>query len=193
LQPTAGFMTHVTCRLTAKNRDQLRNPTLGNQGWSTFFIVSRTTTVARAPYLVLMSECVGQCSPVGRHVVDTEVAGLVVVQLDPVGRVGRGAGVVERFGQVEGRFSISQPHEAGVTARCAPRHRNLPQVTAAQTHRHRHAALRFMYVDYGDSDDAVFVTYLCRPIFTPVLLRTHSFVFVTVYETRRIFLGPFVS
>jgi len=23
-------MTHVTCRLTAKNRDQLRNPTLGN-------------------------------------------------------------------------------------------------------------------------------------------------------------------
>jgi len=27
-QPTAGFMTHVTCRLTAKNRDQRRNPTL---------------------------------------------------------------------------------------------------------------------------------------------------------------------
>jgi len=24
-QPTTGFMTHVTCRLTAKNRDQLRN------------------------------------------------------------------------------------------------------------------------------------------------------------------------
>ena len=24
-------MTHVTCRLTAKNRDQLRNPTLGNR------------------------------------------------------------------------------------------------------------------------------------------------------------------
>jgi len=28
-------MTHVTCRLTAKNR-QLRNPTLGNQVWVTF-------------------------------------------------------------------------------------------------------------------------------------------------------------
>ena len=28
--------THVTCRLTAKNRDQLRNPTLGNRVWSTF-------------------------------------------------------------------------------------------------------------------------------------------------------------
>ena len=29
-------MTHVTCRLTAKNRDQLRNPTLGNRAWATF-------------------------------------------------------------------------------------------------------------------------------------------------------------
>ena len=32
----AGFMTHVTCRLTAKNRDQLRNPTLGNRVLATF-------------------------------------------------------------------------------------------------------------------------------------------------------------
>jgi len=32
----AGFMTHVTCRPNAKNRDQLRNPTLGNQVWATF-------------------------------------------------------------------------------------------------------------------------------------------------------------
>jgi len=32
-QPTAGFklMTYVTCRLTDKNRDQLRNPTLCNR------------------------------------------------------------------------------------------------------------------------------------------------------------------
>ena len=27
-------MTHATCRLTAKNRDQLRNPTLGNRVWA---------------------------------------------------------------------------------------------------------------------------------------------------------------
>ena len=33
---TVGFMTHVTCRLTAKNRDQLRNTTLGNRVWATF-------------------------------------------------------------------------------------------------------------------------------------------------------------
>ena len=30
-------MTHATCRLTTKNRDQLRNPTLGNRVWATFF------------------------------------------------------------------------------------------------------------------------------------------------------------
>jgi len=35
-QPTDRFMTHDTCRLTAKNRDQLRNPTLGNRVWVTF-------------------------------------------------------------------------------------------------------------------------------------------------------------
>jgi len=29
-------MTHVTCRLTAKYRDQLLNPTLGNRVWATF-------------------------------------------------------------------------------------------------------------------------------------------------------------
>jgi len=29
-------MTHVTCRLTAKNRDQLRNPTLGNRLCATY-------------------------------------------------------------------------------------------------------------------------------------------------------------
>ena len=29
-------MTHVICRLTAKNRDHLRNPTLCNGVWATF-------------------------------------------------------------------------------------------------------------------------------------------------------------
>jgi len=29
-------MTHITCRLTAKNRDQLRNPILSNWVWATF-------------------------------------------------------------------------------------------------------------------------------------------------------------
>ena len=35
-QPTAGFMTHITRRLTAKNRDQLRDPTLGSRVWAAF-------------------------------------------------------------------------------------------------------------------------------------------------------------
>ena len=37
-QPTARFMTHVTCRLTAKNRDRHRfnTYTLGNRVWDTF-------------------------------------------------------------------------------------------------------------------------------------------------------------
>jgi len=29
-------MTHITCRLTAKNRDPLRNRTLGNRVWAAF-------------------------------------------------------------------------------------------------------------------------------------------------------------
>jgi len=36
-------MTLITCRLTAKNRDQLRNPMLGNRVWATFFSVRRTS------------------------------------------------------------------------------------------------------------------------------------------------------
>ena len=29
-------MTHITCRLTAEDRDRLRNPTLGYRVWATF-------------------------------------------------------------------------------------------------------------------------------------------------------------
>jgi len=39
-------MTHVTCRLAAKNRDQLRNPTLANRVRATFTFFS-TETVPR--------------------------------------------------------------------------------------------------------------------------------------------------
>jgi len=41
--PIAGFMTHVTCRLTAKKWDQLRNPTLGNRVRDTFTLFVRVT------------------------------------------------------------------------------------------------------------------------------------------------------
>ena len=37
-------MTHVACMLTAKNRDQLRNPTRGGRLWATFaFLIWRFT------------------------------------------------------------------------------------------------------------------------------------------------------
>jgi len=36
-------MTHVTCRLIAKNRDQLRNPTLGSRVWATFTLTTNRT------------------------------------------------------------------------------------------------------------------------------------------------------
>ena len=38
-------MTHVTCRLTAKNQDQVQNPTLGNRVWATFFTHYRASSV----------------------------------------------------------------------------------------------------------------------------------------------------
>jgi len=44
---TVGFMIHVTCRLSAKNWDQLRNPTLGNRVWATFtFFLHRTRAIS---------------------------------------------------------------------------------------------------------------------------------------------------
>jgi len=33
-------MTHITCRVTTKNRDQLRNPTLGNRVWAGYQFVA---------------------------------------------------------------------------------------------------------------------------------------------------------
>jgi len=46
-------MTHVTCRLTAKNRDQLPNPTLGNRVWATFtfFCVLYHALKAMTPFV----------------------------------------------------------------------------------------------------------------------------------------------
>jgi len=38
-ESNGSLPTHVTCSLTAKNWDQLRNPTLGNRVWVTFFTV----------------------------------------------------------------------------------------------------------------------------------------------------------
>jgi len=44
LAESVGFMTHITCRLTAKNRDQLQNPTLGDRVWATFIFLLEVQT-----------------------------------------------------------------------------------------------------------------------------------------------------
>jgi len=41
-------MTQVTCRLTAKNRDQLRNPTLSNRVWASFTFLPRRALASPA-------------------------------------------------------------------------------------------------------------------------------------------------
>ena len=52
-------MTHVTCRLTAKNRDQLRNPSLGNRVWATFLVEFNSFTYlnCRACFQSLHARC----------------------------------------------------------------------------------------------------------------------------------------
>ena len=58
-------MTHVTCRLTAKIRDQLRNHTLGNRVWATFRL--QRTSQHAATRTRLASVRLSVCLSVRRH------------------------------------------------------------------------------------------------------------------------------
>ena len=98
-------MTHVTCRLTAKNRDQLRNPTLGNRVWATF-----TFTYVRSDGERL---CPGEVFRGGKCPVSLNV--------DAV------AGVVERSGH-RGAWSI---HHTGA---CSLRMNDIFRLHAELTH-----------------------------------------------------------
>ena len=51
-------MTHVTCRLTTKNRDQLRNPTLGSRVWATLplYIATADCCCCRCQPMVQLAE-----------------------------------------------------------------------------------------------------------------------------------------
>ena len=51
----ARFMTHVTCRLTAENRDQLWNHMLGNRVWATFTFTD-INGVAASPYMCMCAD-----------------------------------------------------------------------------------------------------------------------------------------
>ena len=71
-------MTHITCRLTAENRDQLGNPTLGNRVRATFTFFmdaggsshERACTRTASSYSVRISGCDESCcSPTASDVV----------------------------------------------------------------------------------------------------------------------------
>jgi len=72
-------MTHVTCRLTATNRDQLRNSTLGDRVWTTFTFLSRTLTFNRTRPRPTFHTGVGLCASQERTRVDRSTCACVCV------------------------------------------------------------------------------------------------------------------
>ena len=56
-----GLMTHshITCRLTTKNRDQLRNPTLGNRVWATCTFIPLHSIFVSGPVRPLPAQKMG--------------------------------------------------------------------------------------------------------------------------------------
>ena len=87
---TAGFMTHVTCRLTSKNRDQLRNPyTLSNRVWAAFAVIyPHLGLVKRVAARGVCEEQVRCTPPPGslqpRATADDDVSDCVISQNDDV-------------------------------------------------------------------------------------------------------------
>ena len=55
-------MTHLTCVLTAKNRDQLRNPTLGNRVCATFLLIVYVAGVRRCDVYIGRAQSGSGCS-----------------------------------------------------------------------------------------------------------------------------------
>jgi len=87
---TAGFMTHVTCRLTAKNQDQLRNPyALSNRVWAAFAVIyPHLGLVKRVAARGVCEEQVRCTPPPGslqpRATADDDVSDCVISQNDDV-------------------------------------------------------------------------------------------------------------
>ena len=75
-------MTHITCRLTAKNRDQVRNPTLGNRVWATFTIF--TCPVSRPHHSLVVEHHVGRPHVLHRYPDHVESFELVDVPRQPI-------------------------------------------------------------------------------------------------------------
>ena len=69
-------MTHATCRLTAKNRDQLRNPTLGNRVWASCSRIERRGGFSAPACRAVASQSPGQCS-LHMHTLSTRPAAVL--------------------------------------------------------------------------------------------------------------------
>jgi len=71
----------VTCRLTAKNWDQLRNPTLGNRVWATFFTSTFLTIVhfIAEVWLMLVVKQIKVLLQVGLEVVYTVIIIIILI------------------------------------------------------------------------------------------------------------------
>ena len=69
-----GFMTHVTCRLTANNRDQLRNPTLGNRVRATcsFCTFAKSDAAVRAGWFGGLLSYAGARVPGGAQLAEEQ-------------------------------------------------------------------------------------------------------------------------
>ena len=78
-------MTHVTCRLTATNRDRLWNRTLGNRVWATCFnCISKFKVVANFPHIELLDLYYFAGTPIGSsHDMTTRWAGSAKVPAVP--------------------------------------------------------------------------------------------------------------
>jgi len=125
-------MTRVTCRLTAKNRDQLRNPTLGNLVWTTFTLSCKTrtktrvlATTVRVCVCVCVLSCVCECVTVCRCRVVQSVGSVRVSVCVSVCDVRRpGVQVVAQLVVLE----MSEQVLANVLERAVPRVRPPPGV-----------------------------------------------------------------
>jgi len=107
-------MTHITCTLTAKNRDQLRNPTLGNRVWASFTFYETFLPCVIAGWMLLIdagASC-GHVTRSKRIEIMLEAAG--APKEDPGcreddGRGCEGFGLVLRGGTHQGDMDHSGP------------------------------------------------------------------------------------
>jgi len=130
-------MTHVTCRLTAKNRDQLWNPTLGCRVWATFtFFRGRyfTGRIAQSAKMQPVATDAAWVCLLVTTVSPTKMAELIVMpfgfctRVGPRKRVSWGPGSPQWKGQFWGLF----PHWNALDCVSSKHHSNTGLQTCVQ-------------------------------------------------------------